>query len=109
MLGFRPGWTDLGRAVLASAAYIAVVMPIAIALGANYDFVGNPQDLSEIPPFVAALGPWPRRAVVLATLVPVGFVVVLLPWVIVRRRSASTLARLRERPVRVERSDARTG
>ena len=80
--GFRPRWRDLGYAVLASAVYVAAVMPIDIMLGANYGFVGNPQDLSEIPPFVTALGPWPQRAIILAALVPLGFVIVLLPWLI---------------------------
>jgi hypothetical protein len=39
-----------------------------------------------VPPFVLMLGPWPQRAIVLAALVPLGFVVVLLPWLIVRKR-----------------------
>jgi hypothetical integral membrane protein (TIGR02206 family) len=87
VLGFRPTWRDLGRAVIASAVYIAVVMPVDIALGANYGFLGNPADPSEVPPFIDALGPWPLRAIIVVALAPVGFVVVLLPWLIARPRT----------------------
>ena len=86
VLGFRPGWSDLGRAVAVSAVYVAVVVPINLGLGANYGYVGNPADSKEIPPFVDALGPWPLRAIILVALAPLGFVVVLLPWLIARRR-----------------------
>jgi hypothetical protein len=47
--------------------------------------LGNPAAVSEIPPFVYALGPWPQRAIILVALVPLGFVAVLLPWLILRR------------------------
>jgi uncharacterized membrane protein YwaF len=82
--GFRPGWRDLGIAVLASLIYVALVLPIDLWLGADYGFVGNPPAGVIIPPFVAALGPWPQRAIILVALVPIGFVVVLLPWVVAR-------------------------
>ncbi len=87
VLGFRPTWRDLGRAVIASAVYIAVVMPVDVALGANYGFLGNPADPSEVPPFVAALGPWPQRAIIVVAMAPLGFAVVLLPWLIARPRA----------------------
>jgi hypothetical integral membrane protein (TIGR02206 family) len=86
VLGFRPGWSDLGRAVAVSAVYVAVVVPVNLGLGANYGYVGDPADSKEIPPFVYALGPWPLRAIILVALAPLGFVVVLLPWLIARRR-----------------------
>jgi hypothetical integral membrane protein (TIGR02206 family) len=57
MLGFRPFWNDLGRALAVSAAYVALIMPINLWLGSNYGYVGNPQAINEIPPFVYALGP----------------------------------------------------
>ena len=80
VLGYRPSWSDLGRALLVSAAYVALVVPINAWLGSNYGFLGNPAAAGEIPPFIHALGPWPQRAIILAALVPVGFVIVLLPW-----------------------------
>jgi len=86
VLGFRPSWRDLGRAVAASAVYVAVVSPLDVWLGANYGFLGNPADPGEVPPFVAALGPWPQRAIIIIAMAPLGFAVVLLPWLIVARR-----------------------
>jgi hypothetical integral membrane protein (TIGR02206 family) len=85
VLGFRPAWRDLGRAVLVSAAYVALVVPLNAWLGADYGFIGNPAPDISIPPFVVALGPWPQRAIILAALVPLGFVAVLLPWCVFDR------------------------
>jgi hypothetical integral membrane protein (TIGR02206 family) len=86
--GFRPGWGDLGRALVASAAYVALVVPVNFWLGSDYGFIGNPAPDLQIRPFIDALGPWPQRAIILAAvLVPLGFVVVLLPWVVVRWRT----------------------
>jgi len=85
VLGFRPGWSDLGRTLAVSAGYIALVVPVNAWLGSNYGYIGNPADIKEIPPFVYALGPWPLRAIILVALAPLGFVVVLLPWVFAGR------------------------
>jgi len=85
VLGFRPGWLDLGRAVAVSAAYGVLVVPLNAWLGADYGFIGNPAPDIAIPPFVEALGPWPQRAIILAALVPLGFIAVLLPWRIARQ------------------------
>jgi hypothetical integral membrane protein (TIGR02206 family) len=82
VLGYRPCWSDLGRALIVSAGYVALVVPINLWLGSNYGYLGNPAAVSEVPPFVHALGPWPQRAVILVALVPLGFVAVLLPWLI---------------------------
>jgi hypothetical integral membrane protein (TIGR02206 family) len=80
VLGFRPGWRDLGRALVVSAAYVALVAPVNQWLGSDYGFIGDPADSREVPPFVRALGPWPQRAIILVALAVPGFVVVLLPW-----------------------------
>ena len=87
VLGFRPSWPDLGRAVAASAVYAVLIVPLDVWLGANYGFLGNPVDPSEVPPFVAALGPWPQRAIIVVAMAPLGFAVVLLPWLIARPRA----------------------
>jgi hypothetical integral membrane protein (TIGR02206 family) len=86
--GFRPVWRDLGTAVIASLLYVAVIMPVDLWLGADYGFVGDPPAGISIPPFVDALGPWPQRAIILICLVPLGFVVVLVPWLIARAFAA---------------------
>jgi len=85
--GFRPGWNDLGRALAVSGAYVALVVPLDVWLGADYGYLGNPAVESEIQPFVRALGPWPQRAIILVMLAALGFVVVLLPWRITAWRS----------------------
>jgi hypothetical protein len=69
-------------ALIVSAAYVALVVPINLWLGSDYGYLGNPAAVSEIPPFVYALGPWPQRAFILVALAPPGFIAVLLPWLI---------------------------
>jgi hypothetical integral membrane protein (TIGR02206 family) len=79
VLSFRPGWKDLRRATIVSLIYVFIVVPFDIYFGADYGYLGNlPAD--KIPPFVAALGPWPARAFILAALAAVAFVIVALPW-----------------------------
>lgn len=89
VLGFRPTWRDLGYAAIAGVAYIVAVLPIDLWLGANYGFIGNPVDRSEIPPFIDAMGTWPLRAVIVVALAPLGFIIVLLPWLIFGSRQES--------------------
>ena len=88
--GFRPDWGDLGRALIISAVYVAVVVPVNHWLGADYGFIGNPAAETEVPPFVLMLGPWPQRAIILLAMAAVGFVIVLLPWRIPSVRAALT-------------------
>ena len=80
VLGFRPDWRDVGRVIAVSLAYVAVVTPINLELGTNYGFIGNPPPGKNIPPFIDAMGPWPRRALIVMGLAAIGFVVALLPW-----------------------------
>ncbi len=85
VLGFRPNWSDLGRAYLASAIYIALIVPVDLWLGSNYGFVGNPAPGSRIPPLVEAFGAWPRRALIVVGLAALAFVLVLVPWPLLKR------------------------
>jgi hypothetical integral membrane protein (TIGR02206 family) len=92
VLSFRPGWQDLRRAYIITVIYVCVVAPFDIHFGADYGYLGNlPAD--QIPPFVAALGPWPACAFILAALVALAFLIVALPWQLAdrpwRRRSAT--------------------
>jgi hypothetical integral membrane protein (TIGR02206 family) len=80
IMGFRPDWRDVGRVLAVSAAYVAVVLPIDLALGVNYGFIGNPPPGIATPPIIDAMGPWPQRAIIVMALGVVGFVVLLLPW-----------------------------
>jgi hypothetical integral membrane protein (TIGR02206 family) len=86
VLAFRPDWRDLGRAMVVSLAYVAVVTPVNLELGTNYGFIGNPPPEKSIPPFINAMGPWPRRALIVMGLAAIGFVVMLLPWRIASQR-----------------------
>ena len=85
VLRFRPSGGDLGRATAVSIGYFAVVMPVNVVLSANYAFIGNPASAKEIPPFVAALGPWPARVLIIMALVMLAFLIALLPWRLRRR------------------------
>jgi hypothetical integral membrane protein (TIGR02206 family) len=85
VLGFRPAWRDLGRALAVSAVYVAVVVPVNVLTGGDYGFIGNPAPDISVPPFVLMLGPWPQRAIILLALGALGFAIVLLPWVFSRR------------------------
>ena len=63
--------------------------------GLELRLIGNPADIKEIPPFVDALGPWPQRAICSVALAPLGFVVVLLPWLVAARTRAHLRGRIR--------------
>ncbi len=90
--GFRPAWRDYRIACLASAAYVVVVLPIDLLLGANYGFLGPSTALH--PSIVDLLGPWPRRLLIIVPLAALAMLVVLLPWrPVARRQRASPQAR----------------
>jgi hypothetical integral membrane protein (TIGR02206 family) len=79
VLRFRPQWRDLMRCYAIGALYLAVVVPLNFILGADYGYLGN-LPAEAIPPFVAALGPWPARAVILVVLCILACAIVQLPW-----------------------------
>jgi len=41
VLGYRPCWSDLGRAMTVSAGYVALLVPINAWLGSNYGYLGS--------------------------------------------------------------------
>jgi len=86
VLRFRPDWSDLGRAAVASAAYAAFILPVNLMLGTNYGFIGNPPPDKPLPPFIEAMGPWPGRAFIVMGLAATGFVLALAPWRIFDRQ-----------------------
>jgi len=89
VLRFRPGWSDVARACVMSAVYVALIVPVNLMIGTNYGFVGNPPDQAQ-PPVIALLGPWPERIVVLMALVFFGYLLAMLPWVVARRRVSTS-------------------
>ncbi len=80
---FRPTWRDYRTACIASATYVAVVLPVNIVLGANYGFTGKSKPLN--PSIVDLLGPWPERLLIIVPLAALAMALVMLPWVLARR------------------------
>ena len=82
---FRPTWRHYAIACAASAAYVAVVLPINLMLGANYGFVGKSKPLN--PSIIDVLGPWPERLLIIVPLAALAMALVMLPWVALRQAS----------------------
>jgi hypothetical integral membrane protein (TIGR02206 family) len=78
VLRYRPAWRDYGFACLAALAYVAVVLPLDLALGANYGFVGDSKP--DSPSIVDLLGPWPGRLVFIVVMVAAVMALLMLPW-----------------------------
>jgi hypothetical integral membrane protein (TIGR02206 family) len=81
--GFRPHWREYRIACVAAAAYVAMVLPLDLLLGANYGFLGRSKALH--PSIVDLLGPWPQRLAVIVPLAALAMWVALLPWLAARR------------------------
>ena len=81
---YRPALRDYGVACAAAAAYFALVLPLDIAFGWNYGFVGP--DKPELRTIVDALGPWPLRLAPMVALVAAAMGLLLLPWQYKNRR-----------------------
>ncbi len=75
---FRPTWRDWRFACAAAAVYAAIVLPIDLALGANYGFLGP--TVPDRPTLVDALGPWPQRLITIGALVAGAMALIVLPW-----------------------------
>jgi hypothetical integral membrane protein (TIGR02206 family) len=88
--GYRPTPRDYGIACAAAALYVAIVLPLDLAFGWNYGFVGPSKP--EARSIVDALGPWPERLAIIVILVAGAMALLLLPWVF-----AGTHARRKER------------
>jgi hypothetical integral membrane protein (TIGR02206 family) len=65
--GYRPTWRDYGLACAAAALYAALVLPLDLAFGWNYGFLGPSKP--ETPSLVDVLGPWPGRLVLIVAIV----------------------------------------
>lgn len=78
VLGFRPMWRDLAVAVGAGLAYVAVVFPLDLLLGANYGYLGRA--LPSQPTLLDWLGPWPWRVLAMVVLGTLVMLLLYLPW-----------------------------
>jgi hypothetical integral membrane protein (TIGR02206 family) len=78
---YRPTLADLGLACLTLAAYVGWILPLNIAKGWNYGFVGNPPPRDDAPPtIIDALGPWPDRVYWLGVLACLGMTLIYLAF-----------------------------
>lgn len=87
--GFRPTPRDFAVACAAAIGYVAIVLPIDIATGWNYGFVGPSKP--DVPTIVDLLGPWPQRLAAIVAISFAAMALLLLPWLAaraVRRRQA---------------------
>ena len=82
--GYRPGWRDFAVSVAATVVYLAVVLPIDVAWGLNYGYVG-PTKPSQ-PTLIDYLGPWPWRVFALVVLGWTLMAIMTVPWELGRRR-----------------------
>jgi uncharacterized membrane protein YwaF len=77
---------DYGIACAGAAAYVAIILPLDLAFGWNYGFVGPSKP--EVLTLVDALGPWPERLALIVLLVAGAMALALLPWRFIPRRGS---------------------
>jgi len=78
---FRPMWRDWRIAVGWLATYYALVVPLNVALGTYYGYVGPGSSKADV------LGAWPQRAGVMFGLQVAGLTLLLVPWLASRRQA----------------------
>jgi hypothetical integral membrane protein (TIGR02206 family) len=84
--GFRPGWGDFRTACLVAIGYVALILPVDLAMGWNYGFVGPSKP--DVPSIVDVLGPWPGRVAVIVAIAFAAMAVLMLPWALALRRAS---------------------
>jgi len=84
--GYRPDWGGYRIACAGATAYGAMVLPLDLAFGWNYGFVGPSKP--EVRTLVDALGPWPQRLALIVGIVAVAMAALMLPWTLARKRQA---------------------
>ncbi|MDX2130491.1 MAG: TIGR02206 family membrane protein [Planctomycetota bacterium] len=84
VLGYRPRMKDFLAGSMVTMGYVAVLIPLNMATGWNYAYVG--QSKPENPTPIDLLGPWPLRLVWMALIVHGLFGVMTLAWRVRRRR-----------------------
>jgi hypothetical integral membrane protein (TIGR02206 family) len=95
--GYRPRWRDYWIATLLGLVYVAIILPLDIALNLNYGYLGPSKP--RHPSLIDHLGPWPWRVGVILALGYAVMAMMVLPWELARKFSA--------RPARDGRPDPR--
>jgi hypothetical integral membrane protein (TIGR02206 family) len=65
--GYRPTFRDFLLVVVVDLIYVAAILPLDIALGWNYGYLGP--GTPEGSTIIDVLGPWPRRVVLMVFIV----------------------------------------
>jgi len=78
IVGFRPQLKDLRTALIADIAYVAVIVPLNIATGWNYGYLGNAKP--DVATAVDLFGPWPARIVFMLLAVAGIQLLMYVPW-----------------------------
>jgi hypothetical integral membrane protein (TIGR02206 family) len=89
--GFRPAWGDWRVACLVAIGYVALILPVDLATGWNYGFVGPSKP--DTPSIVDVLGPWPARLAIIVAIALGAMTLLMLPWALARSRRAARPAR----------------
>jgi hypothetical integral membrane protein (TIGR02206 family) len=76
--GYRPTWRDYGFVVLVTFVYAVVMIPVDIALHANYGYLGA--GMTKQASVLDFLGPWPLRVVWICLLAALVMALLMLPW-----------------------------
>jgi len=84
---FRPTVRDLCLAYLSLVGYAAITLPMDLATGWNYGYIGGGSPSSAT--LIDSLGSWPWRLLPMAGLTLLAMLLLWLPWAIVRRRSGA--------------------
>lgn len=76
--GLRPTWRDWRLAAAAGLGYVAVTLPLNLAVGSNFGYTGRPREGTAT--LADALGPWPLRVVWIVLLALLAMALVVLPF-----------------------------
>jgi hypothetical integral membrane protein (TIGR02206 family) len=82
--GFRPHWKDWYFAVKFAICYVAIILPVDANFHFNYGYIGKSYAGPRSP--LEALGPWPWRVPIMFVLAMVVMVLLVLPWMLGRKK-----------------------
>jgi hypothetical integral membrane protein (TIGR02206 family) len=84
VMGLRPTLASVGRAVLATLAYAALITPLNMALGANYLYLRHKPEGASLMDY---FGPWPWYLFVLLGVGAVTFMLCYAPFAVIEHRA----------------------
>jgi hypothetical integral membrane protein (TIGR02206 family) len=82
VLKFRPTLKDYTSVVVIDVVYALMIVPIDIALGWNYGYLGN--DVPDTLTAISLFGPWPQRVLTMLAVVIAIQGLFLVPWLFKR-------------------------